>query len=117
MFDFANSLPADALPATGPWTGFPAYNFVGGHNDEALIPVDELTDCVRAVMAADGKRLATYGLGDGPLGYLGLRQFLACSLKSRAGIHVDTEEILLLSGSLQHLILSIRLCCAPVTQW
>ena len=41
MFDFANSLPADALPATGPWTGLPAYNFVGGHNDEALIPVDE----------------------------------------------------------------------------
>ena len=64
MFDFANSLPADALPATGPWTGLPAYNFVGGHNDEALIPVDELTDCVLAVMAAHGKRLATYGLGD-----------------------------------------------------
>ena len=103
MFDFTNSLPADALPATGPWTGFPSYNFVGGHNDEALIPVDELTDCVLAVMAADGKRLATYGLGDGPLGYLGLRQFLAGSLKSRAGMHVDTEEILLLSGSLQAL--------------
>ncbi|MEC7705001.1 MAG: PLP-dependent aminotransferase family protein, partial [Pseudomonadota bacterium] len=103
MFDFANSLPADSLPATGPWTGFPAYNFVGGHNDEALIPVDELADCVLAVMAAHGKRLATYGLGDGPLGYLGLRQFLAGSLKSRAGMHVDTEEILLLSGSLQAL--------------
>ena len=103
MFDFANSLPSDALPATGPWTGFPVYNFVGGHNDEALIPVDELTDCVLAVMAADGKRLATYGLGDGLLGYLGLRQFLAGSLKSRAGMHVDTDEILLLSGSLQAL--------------
>ena len=38
-----------------------------------------------------------------PLGYLGLRQFLAGSLKSRAGMHVDTEEILLLSGSLQAL--------------
>ena len=72
MFDFANSLPADALPATGPWTGFPAYNFVGGHNDEALIPVEDLTDCMSAVMAADGKRLAAYGLGDGPLGYLGI---------------------------------------------
>ena len=79
MFDFANSPPADELPATGPWTGFPAYNFVGGYNDEALIPVNELTDCVRAVMAADGKRLATYGLCDGPLVYLGLRQFLAGS--------------------------------------
>lgn len=103
MFDFANSLPANTLPAIGPWTGFPAYNFVGGHNDEALIPVDDLTDCMSAVMAAHGKRLAAYGLGDGPLGYLGLRQFLAGSLHNRAGMSVDADDILLVSGSLQAL--------------
>ena len=103
MFDFANSLPADTLPAIGPWTGFPTCNFVGGHNDEALIPVDDLTDCMSAVMAADGKRLAAYGLGDGPLGYLGLRQFLAGSLHNRAGMSVDADDILLVSGSLQAL--------------
>ena len=102
-FDFATRLPVNTLPATGSWTGFPAYNFVGGHNDEALIPVDVLTDCVSAVMAANGKRLAAYGLGDGPLGYLGLRQFLAGSLNSRAGMHLDADDILLVSGSLQAL--------------
>ena len=58
MFNFANSLPADALPATGSWKGFPAYNFIGGHNDAALFPVKALTDCMSAVMAAAGKRLA-----------------------------------------------------------
>ena len=103
MFDFTNSLPEDTLPATDPWTGFLPYNFVGGHNDEALIPVDDLTDCMSAVMAADGKRLAAYGLGDGPLGYLGLRQFLAGSLHNRAGMSVDADDILLVSGSLQAL--------------
>ena len=103
MFDFTNSLPEDTLPATEPWTGFSPFNFVGGHNDEALIPVHDLTDCMSAVMAADGKRLAAYGLGDGPLGYLGLRQFLAGSLHSRAGMRVDADDILLVSGSLQAL--------------
>ncbi len=103
MFDFATSLPDDALPAAARWTGFPRYNFVGGHNDPGLIPVDALKECVATVMAQHGQRLAAYGLGDGPLGYLGLRQFLASSLHHRAAMMVDVDNILLVSGSLQAL--------------
>lgn len=103
MFDFATSLPDDALPAAARWTGFPRYNFVGGHNDPSLIPVDALKECVATVMAKHGQRLAAYSLGDGPLGYLGLRQFLASSLHHRAAMMVDVDNILLVSGSLQAL--------------
>lgn len=103
MFDFTTSFPEDVLPATGRWTGFPAYNFVGGHNDAALVPVDALKDCAEKVITEQGARLAAYGLGDGPLGYLGLRRFLAASLNSRAGMVVDVDDILLVSGSLQAL--------------
>ena len=103
MFDVTTCFPEDILPPTGRWTGFPEYNFVGGHNDSALIPVDALKDCAETVLAEQGARLAAYGLGDGPLGYLGLRRFLSASLNSRAGMQVGVDEILLVSGSLQAL--------------
>src|SRR6516165_7812118 len=41
-FDFTPLLAA-GLPAPAVrWNGFPKYNFVGGHNDAAHVPVDEL---------------------------------------------------------------------------
>ncbi len=103
MFDFDAHLPSGALPGTPKWNGLPKFNFVGGHNDPDLIPVQALKKCASTVMDQNGARLATYGLGHGPLGYQKLRQFLATSLKLRAGIVVDEDEILLVSGSLQAL--------------
>ena len=103
MFDFNRIFPQDILPETGRWTGFPRFNFVGGHNDETFIPVDALKASAAAILDQHGSRLATYGLGDGPLGFLGLRKFLSASLKTRAGITASVDEILLVSGSLQAL--------------
>src|SRR5215468_5347925 len=70
-FDFAPLLAA-GLPAPAiKWNGFPRYNFVGGHNDAAQVPVDELIAAAAAVLKRDG------------------------------GISCAADEILITSGSLQ----------------
>src|SRR6202047_2582700 len=100
-FDFAPLLAA-GLPAPAiKWNGFPKYNFVGGHNDAAHVPVDELIAAAAAVLKREGRTLATYGLESGPLGYLRLREFLVEKLKRDAGISCAADEILITSGSLQ----------------
>ena len=55
-------LPAPAVK----WTGFPKYNFTGGHNDAEQVPVDRLVAAATAVLAREGATLATYGLQSGP---------------------------------------------------
>src|SRR5262249_48029641 len=99
-FDFA-PLMAAGLPAPAiKWNGFPKYNFTGGHNDAAQVPVDDLIAAATAVLKREGKTLATYGLESGPLGYRRLRQFLAEKLRRDAGISCTADEILITSGSL-----------------
>src|SRR5258708_11502249 len=100
-FDFAPLLAA-GLPAPAiKWNGFPKYNFTGGHNDAAQVPVDELIAAATAVLEREGRALATYGLASGPLGYRRLRQFLAEKLKPDAAMFCTADEILITSGSLQ----------------
>lgn len=100
-FDFRtvvnNELPAPQKP----WTGFPKYNFVGGHNDADSLPVDEITAACSRVLQREGKTLATYSLESGPQGYLPLRQFLVSKLDKYAALQCDASDILLTSGSLQ----------------
>jgi 2-aminoadipate transaminase len=93
----APNLPAPAAK----WTGFPKYNFVGGHNDPEHLPLDALVATANAVLQRQGRTLATYGLESGPLGYRPLREFLARKLKAHAGMTCDCEEVLITSGSLQ----------------
>src|SRR5258708_3433247 len=104
-FDFAPLVPA-GLPAPAiKWNGFPKYNFTGGHNDAAQVPVDELIAAATAVLKREGRTLATYGLESGPLGYRRLRQFLVEKLKRDAGISCTAHEILSTSGLLQAIVL------------
>src|SRR5436853_6878146 len=85
-FDFAPLLTAGLPGPAARWTGFPRYNFIGGHNDAELVPVDRLIAASTAVLAREGPTLATYGLQSGPLGYRPLREFLVAKLKRTAGI-------------------------------
>lgn len=102
-FDFAPLLvPNQPVPAAK-WSGFPKYNFIGGHNDAEHVPVDKLIAAATSVLAREGSSLATYGLASGPLGYRPLREFLVGKLKSHAGIACTPDEILITSGSLQGL--------------
>jgi 2-aminoadipate transaminase len=101
--DFAPLLAPGLPPPAVKFNGFPKYNFVGGHNDGAQIPLDALLKAANDVLAREGRTLATYGLESGPQGYRPLREFLAQKLKRTAGIVCNADEILITSGSLQAL--------------
>ncbi len=104
--------PGTPIPAAR-YTGFPRYNFSGGHNDPASTPVAALRAAADAVLAREGHALATYGLDSGPQGYLPLRQFLVGKLARQAGIACSAGDILITSGSLQGLDLVNGLLIAP----
>ncbi|MFP6735980.1 MAG: PLP-dependent aminotransferase family protein [Rhodospirillales bacterium] len=102
-FDYSSLLRRGLPPAAAQWTDFPEYNFIGGHNDEGAVPVDDFIKCAREVLSREGQTLATYGLASGAQGYLPLREFIAKTLNQRAGMQEEAQNILLVSGSLQAL--------------
>lgn len=102
-FDYTPFFRSDLAAPAGRWGGFPAYNFVGGHNDAESVPVDDLMASAAAVLAREGHTLATYGLSSGPQGYRPLREGVAAQLKARAGLACTADDILITSGSLQAL--------------
>src|SRR3954454_6266073 len=102
-FDFSALLPAGLPPAAAKWNGAARYNFIGGNNDPAQIPVDGLIAAATAVLQREGPTLANYGLKSGPQGYRPLREFIAGKLKRDAAIACSPEDILVVSGSLQAL--------------
>ena len=102
-FDFAPLLPASLPAGAVRWTGLPKYNFTGGNNDAEAVPLEGLIAAANAVLAREGRSLATYGLANGPQGYRRLREFLAVKLKRDAGIACTADDILVTSGSLQAL--------------
>jgi len=112
-FDFTPLLaPGLPLPAAK-YTGFPQYNFIGGHNDADHVPLDALIKAVNDVLTREGRTLATYGLASGPQGYRPLREFLAQKLKRTAGMSCAADEILITSGSLQALDLVNGILLSP----
>ncbi len=113
VFDFSTVVRDDLPPAAGKWGGYPAFNFVGGHNAPESIPVDDLIAAATTVLTREGRTLATYKLEHGSLGYLPLRQFLVEKLKRHAGIDCTEDEILLTSGSLQGMDLINQVLLQP----
>ena len=102
-FDFTPLLPAGSPAAAAKWNGLAKYSFVGGNNDPEQVPLDGLIDAINAVLKREGRTLATYGLESGPQGYRPLRQFLSAKLSRDGGIACTTDDILIVSGSLQAL--------------
>jgi len=103
MIDYAPLLRANLPAAAAKYAGFPKYNFVGGHNDAASVPVDDLIAAASKVLKREGPTLATYGLQSGPQGYRGLREFLVKKLGRDAGINCTADDILITGGSQQGL--------------
>ena len=102
-FDFETRF-AKGLPVPQPkWTGFPKYNFIGGHNDPQSIPVEGLIEATARVLRRRGQTIATYNQDCGPLGDIEMREFLAGKLSKFRGMSVTTEDILVTSGSGQAL--------------
>lgn len=112
-FNFSALLRTDLPPAAMKWTGFPKYNFVGGHNDADSVPVADLIAAATSVLQREGRTLSTYGMNSGSLGYRPLREFIARKLARDAGIQCTPDEVLVTSGSLQGLDLVNGVLVAP----
>ena len=112
-FDYGDLLRPGLPAAAARWTGFPKFNFVGGHNDAGSVPVEGLIAAATRVLQREGSALSTYGLHSGPLGYLPLREFIARKLARDAGIVCSPDQILITSGSLQGLDLVNQVLLAP----
>src|SRR5262249_22385023 len=94
-----SSLFAKDLPPPAPrWTGFPKYNFIGGHNDPERIPAAALADAAATVLRRRGADLALYNF-DGPQGYRGLREFVVEKVARRPAIKCAVDDVLITSGS------------------
>lgn len=100
-FDFTPLLAPGSPPPAVRWAGSSTYNFTGGNNDPAQVPVEALRAAADAVLRREGRSLAYYGVANGPQGYRPLRDFLAAKLQRDAGIDCTADDILLVSGSLQ----------------
>jgi 2-aminoadipate transaminase len=106
---FCRNLP----PAVKPWSGFPAYNFVGGHNDRDAIPVEALANAMTKVLREKGRDLATYHMDGGPQGLRELRDIVARQLTRDRGMKCDADQVLITSGSAQGLDLVNNLLLEP----
>jgi 2-aminoadipate transaminase len=110
-FAYLDRLAKDA-PAPAPrWTGFPKYNFIGGHNDPEHIPAAALAEVAAASLQRDGAKLALYN-ADGPQGLRALREFVVKKVADR-GIGCTADDVLITSGSGQGLDLVNRLLLDP----
>ena len=112
-FDYTAFFRQDLPPAANAFSGFPLYNFVGGHNDADSVPVMGLVDALSTAMKKDGRHLATYGMNSGAQGYLPLRTYIAQMLENRAGLAADPTQILVTTGSLQGLDLVNNALLSP----
>ncbi|WP_425052911.1 PLP-dependent aminotransferase family protein [Psychromarinibacter sp. S121] len=100
-FDFSPLLPESTPAPAKRWSGFPEFNFIGGHIDNATVPVDDLRAAMDRALSREGADIATYSLRSGPQGYRPLREYLVQKLKRYSGIDTTADDILLTSGSLQ----------------
>jgi 2-aminoadipate transaminase len=103
VFDFSSLLPAGLPAPTARWGGLAKYSFIGGNNDPDGMPVEDLRAAADTVLSREGRSLATYGLAHGPQGYRPLREFLTAKLRRDAGMSVNADDIMIVSGSLQAL--------------
>ena len=97
-FAYSHLFAKDLPPPAPLWTGFPKYNFIGGHNDPARIPAAALAEAAATVLQRRGADLALYNF-DGPQGYRGLRQLVVDKLAQRPAIKCTVDDILITSGS------------------
>ena len=97
-FAYPDLFGSKVPPPAPQWTGHPKFNFIGGHNDPTLIPVEGLIEATAAALRKEGAKLAMYTAAQGSQGHLGLREFVKTKAKIR-GIDCSTDDILITAGS------------------
>ena len=61
-FAYSSLFNKNLPPPAPPWTGFPKYNFIGGHNDPERIPASALADAATTVLRRRGKKVITHAM-------------------------------------------------------
>ena len=112
-FAYSNLIGRTVPPPAPRWAGNAEYNFIGGHNDRSLIPVEGLVEAAATVLRRHGPELALYSMGLGPQGYPGLRQFVADKLGGWRGIRASQDDVLITSGSGQAIDLVNQVLLEP----
>ena len=112
-FGYTNLFTTNLPPAAPRFSGFPKFNFIGGHNDPVSIPSAALAAAAEAVIRRDGHHLAMYNLGLGPQGYPPLRAFVADKLTRHRGINAAADDVLITTGSGQSIDLISALLIRP----
>jgi 2-aminoadipate transaminase len=108
-FDFSHLLAKGLPEPAARFTGFPKFNFIGGHNDPVQIPIDGLVEAARSVLKREGSKLAMYNLAQGPQGYAALRDFVVDKVTKLRGIKAARDDVLITSGSGQGIQMVNRL--------
>jgi 2-aminoadipate transaminase len=111
-FDITSRFAKGLAEPAAKFTGFPQFNFVGGHNDPTLIPIEGLIAATASVLRREGQKLAMYNLAQGPQGFIGLRQF-AGKAKERRGIDAPPDDVLITTGSGQGIDIISKLLIEP----
>ena len=112
-FAYPNLFGKNVPPPAPRWPGNAKFNFIGGHNDRTLVPIDGLIEATAAVLRRDGADLALYSMGQGPQGYIGLRRFVAEKLARWRGIGGGPEDVLITQGSGQGIDLINQVLLEP----
>ena len=74
----------------------PPIALTGGIPDPDSLPIDELTEVSRRVLAREGRLALQYG---GPQGFLGLREWVAGRLSALDGVPLGPENVAVTNGS------------------
>ena len=97
--DYSSLFNRNLPPPPSPWEGHPKYNFIGGHSDPALVPVDGFVESAANVFRGDPRNISMYNFDGGPQGIIPLRRFLVEKLGAYRGINTTVDEVLITSGS------------------
>ena len=97
--DYSEIFSRELPPPSGRWEGHPRYNFIGGHSDPDMVPVEGFIESAARVFQGDPRNISMYNFDGGPQGIIPLRQFVADKLSKHRGIDVTTDEVLITGGS------------------
>ncbi len=97
--DYSTLFNRGLPPPSGPFGGHPKYNFIGGHSDPDMVPMEGFIEAATNVFRGDPRNISMYNFDGGPQGIVPLRQFLVNKLATHRGVNTTVDEILITSGS------------------
>ena len=97
--DYSSLFNKGLPPPPAPWEGHPKYNFIGGHSDPDMVPMEGFIEAATNVFRGDPRNISMYNFDGGPQGIIPLRRFLVEKLATERGIDTTIDEVLITSGS------------------